>query len=57
MFPPWTEPGRAVVVGVDGTRRNRAAIDWAAEEATASGRLSFWFEITTAPPANQGRRS
>ena len=37
-FPPWTEPGKAVVVGVDGSRRNRAAIDWAADEATASGR-------------------
>jgi nucleotide-binding universal stress UspA family protein len=38
MFPPWTEPGKAVVVGVDGSRRNRAAIEWAAEEATACGR-------------------
>jgi len=38
MFPPWTEPGKAVVVGVDGSRRNRAAIEWAALEATASGR-------------------
>jgi nucleotide-binding universal stress UspA family protein len=38
MFPPWTEPGKAVVVGVDGSRRNRAAIAWAADEATASGR-------------------
>jgi len=38
MFPPWTEPGKAVVVGVDGSRRNRAAVEWAAEEATASGR-------------------
>ena len=38
MFPPWTEPGKAVVVGVDGSRRNRAAIAWAADEAIASGR-------------------
>jgi nucleotide-binding universal stress UspA family protein len=38
MFPPWTEPGKAVVVGVDGSRRSRAAVEWAAEEATASGR-------------------
>ena len=38
LFAPWTEPGKAVVVGVDGSRRNRAAIEWAAQEATASGR-------------------
>jgi nucleotide-binding universal stress UspA family protein len=37
-LPPWTEPARAVVVGVDGSRRNRAAIEWAAEEAIACGR-------------------
>lgn len=38
MFPPWNEPGKAVVVGVDGSHRNRAAIEWAAQEATANGR-------------------
>lgn len=38
MFPPWAGPGKAVVVGVDGSHRNRAAIEWAAEEASTSGR-------------------
>jgi nucleotide-binding universal stress UspA family protein len=38
MPPPWNEPGKAVVVGVDGSRRNRAAIEWAADEAALSGR-------------------
>jgi nucleotide-binding universal stress UspA family protein len=38
MLPAWTEPGRAVVVGVDGSPCNRAAVLWAAEEASATGR-------------------
>lgn len=34
----WESPGRPVVVGVDASWHNRAAIDWAAAEASATGR-------------------
>lgn len=36
--PSWTEPGRALAVGVDGSARGQAAVDWAYAEAAASGR-------------------
>jgi nucleotide-binding universal stress UspA family protein len=36
--PHWSAPDRAVVVGVDGSERNRAAIGWAIAEAMATGR-------------------
>jgi nucleotide-binding universal stress UspA family protein len=36
--PPWAEPGRAVVVGVDGSKHSLAAAAWAATEAAASHR-------------------
>ncbi|KQZ70353.1 universal stress protein [Nocardioides sp. Root151] len=36
--PAWTVPGRAVVVAVDGSRQNRAAIEWAADTAVGSDR-------------------
>jgi len=34
----WSEPDRAVVVGVDGSERNRAAITWAIADAIAAHR-------------------
>jgi nucleotide-binding universal stress UspA family protein len=34
----WSAPDRAVVVAVDGSERNHAAITWACVEAAASGR-------------------
>ena len=36
--PGWAEPGRAIVVGVDGSEPSHAAVAWAITEATASGR-------------------
>lgn len=36
--PLWAAPGRAVVVGVDGSSRNAAAIEYAAELAHRTGR-------------------
>jgi len=36
--PGWAEPGRAIVVGVDGSDPSHAAVAWAITEATASGR-------------------
>lgn len=35
---PWEDRTRPVVVGVDGSWRNRAAIDWAADQAVATHR-------------------
>lgn len=34
----WADPSRAVVVGVDGSTSNTAAVDWASREAEATGR-------------------
>lgn len=34
----WRDPARAVVVGVDGSERNRAAVAWAVHEAVGTGR-------------------
>jgi len=36
--PAWEAAGRPVSVGVDGSWRNRAAIDWALRQADATGR-------------------
>jgi len=36
--PGWISPGKAIVVGVDGSRRNSAAVLWAAQHAEATGR-------------------
>jgi nucleotide-binding universal stress UspA family protein len=36
--PPWCEQGRAVVVGIDGSVRNQAAVGWASAAAKAGGR-------------------
>jgi nucleotide-binding universal stress UspA family protein len=35
---PWEDPDRAVVVGVDGSERNKAAVAWATEQALRTGR-------------------
>lgn len=35
---PWTREGKSVVVGVDGSARSRAAVAWAVDQATATGR-------------------
>ncbi len=52
--PPWTEPDKAVVVAVDGSRRNRAALEWATATAVGSGRplilLHVLDESETATP-------
>jgi nucleotide-binding universal stress UspA family protein len=34
----WEDPSRAVVVGVDGSERNKAAVAWATHQALGSGR-------------------
>jgi nucleotide-binding universal stress UspA family protein len=36
--PPWEESGRSIVAAVDGSERNRAAIEWAATTAGLRGR-------------------
>lgn len=36
--PSWTRPGRAIVVGVDGSERSKAALYWAIQEAESTGR-------------------
>jgi nucleotide-binding universal stress UspA family protein len=38
LAPDWSLPGKSVVVGVDGSERNRAAITWAVADAVAARR-------------------
>jgi nucleotide-binding universal stress UspA family protein len=36
--PHWSDTGRAVIVGIDGSDRSRAALEWAVGDAESSGR-------------------
>jgi nucleotide-binding universal stress UspA family protein len=38
VLPTWCDESRAVVVGIDGSARNQAAVGWACAAAKASGR-------------------
>jgi nucleotide-binding universal stress UspA family protein len=55
--PPTRARGRAVVVGVDGSERNRAAIGWATTEAARSGRELHLVAVASVPVTSAQRAS